>query len=301
MIRLLQPFVDASSVSDEAWVRGYRLFDPPRLPGRESWSAAAVLHEVSRLAAIARQAETEHTSLVKSLRTWMLTYALSDYCLEGDEPGAPAPFNPEDGSVECGELRLEAMLQIGRLVPSPGALCCAVREAVTFLRVGTPALREERRALWRGLVNDIDGAQCGGLAMSSAECPALALVRDLRHKLHLALKDASPNEHLHFLSTTNATSPCATVDNAPLPANPDRPEVPLVCAYGVRACAGCSRVDASSTHLHDLRLREIGSIASKKERDAESVPQRGDASLDMFHNLQPTRTLTEDGDRTFGA
>lgn len=274
---------EALSVSSYDWVRGYRLSDQPaRATGMEHWSIQGIRQEAARFADVARQAEAQNGDLMKPLRTWMLAFALSDYCLEDDTTDSQA-LGSSPGTLKCHELHAEAILQIGRLLPFPGGLCCAVREAGAFLRsAGASALSEERQLLWKDLVQDIDRVQCGGQA-EAKECAPIALVRDMRHKVRLALRDASPLELLRFFDErSNQTSHCATAGVGREGEAPS--ELPLVCAYGAQACSYCDS-PSSSTRSQDLQLHYIGPITPHEDETSVS------SSLDMFHNLQPLRSL----------
>ena len=175
------PYPEVQAAADPIWVRGYRLFDlPGRCGAHEGWLAADALREATHFANIAREAEKNSSDWMKPVRTWMLTYTFSDYCLEGDTPGAPPPHDPRPDAVQCGELHLESIVQLGRLLPGRAPLCCSLREADAFLRSDGSKLRPERFQLWRNLLDDIHRSQCSFLMLPPETCTSIALVVGLR-------------------------------------------------------------------------------------------------------------------------
>ena len=138
----------------------------------------------------------------------------------GVESRAPRPSSrhaPANANHPFAELRIEAILQMGRFLPHAGGLCCSVQEAHALLLSDGVALPPERRRLWRNLVDDINTVQCGGQAYFR-HCESVPLYRDLRHKAFLALKDATPIEIMRFMVLNNKSSLCAAA--AVLPPQP---------------------------------------------------------------------------------
>ena len=104
--RSFQPFPLGLSTSDPLWVRGYRLSDlPVSSQGRDHWNATDALLEASRFANLARRldkssSKSQNPDVMKALRTWMLAYTFSDYCLDTGLPDSSSVAT--DGAIECG-------------------------------------------------------------------------------------------------------------------------------------------------------------------------------------------------------